>query len=152
MRIVIDTNLWISGLLWRGLPWKLLRLAEAEEIELCMAPEMIEELARVLSYPKLQPRMEQLGLSSAELLTFAIDLASVFDVPQEETIIVTVDPDDDVFLRCAMAARAAYVVSGDHHLLDLERHAGIPILTVHDFLAQEFPQKLDSGSASAIDD
>lgn len=141
MRIVIDTNVWISGLLSTGQPWELLRLAEAGEIELCMAPAMIEELAQVLAYEKFQPRLEQLGLSPTELVAYAMDLASVFEVPHSETIIVAADPDDDIFLRCAIAVGAAYVVSGDHHLLDLEEYADIRILTVHDFLAQEFPRK-----------
>ncbi len=140
MRIVIDTNLWISGLLWKGQPWELLRLAEAGEVELCVAPAMIEELAQVLAYEKFRSRLKQLGLSPAELSAYAIELASVFDVPQGESVILAADPDDDIFLRCAVAVGAAYVVSGDHHLLDLEKYADIPILTVHDFLAREFPQ------------
>jgi len=76
VRIVIDTNIWVSGLLWRGMPWKLLRLAEAGEIELCMAPSMLVELAEVLSYERLQPRLEQLGLTPAELVAYAMNLAS----------------------------------------------------------------------------
>lgn len=140
MRIVIDTNLWISGLLWKGRPWELLRLAEADAVELCMAPAMIEELAQVLAYEKFEFRLKQLRLTPADLLAYAIELASVFEVPQDGPIIVAADPDDDIFLRCAVAAEAAYVVSGDHHLLDLDKYAGIPIVTVHDFLAQEFPE------------
>ena len=61
MRIVIDTNIWVSGLLWRGMPWKLLCLVEAGEVELCMAPSMFVELVKVLAYERLQPRLEQLG-------------------------------------------------------------------------------------------
>jgi predicted nucleic acid-binding protein len=72
------------------------------------------------------------------LIAYAIHLASVFDAPEGEPI-VTDDPDDDVFLRCAIAAGAAYIVSGDRHLLDIGRYADIPILTVRDFLAQAFP-------------
>ena len=49
MRIAIDTNIWVSGLLWRGMPWKLLCLVEAGEVELCMAPSMFVELAEVLA-------------------------------------------------------------------------------------------------------
>ena len=143
MRLVIDTNLWVSGLLWKGRPWELLRLAEAGEIDLCMAPVMIEELAQVLAYEKLQPRLEQLNLSAADLLTYAIDLASVFQVPEMDAAIVQADPEDDVFLLCAVVAGAAYVVSGDHHLLDLEEYADIPILTVHGFLDREFPQEAE---------
>jgi hypothetical protein len=141
LRIVIDTNVWISGLLWTGQPWELLCLAEAGEIELCMAPAMIEELAQVLAYEKFQTRLEQLGLSPTELVAYAMELASVFDVPRGDATIVAADPDDDIFLRCAIAVGATYVVSGDHHLLDLEEYADIRILTVHDFLAQELPRK-----------
>ena len=57
--------------------------------------------------------------------------------------IVIADPDDDVFLRCAAVAGAAYVVSGDHHLLDLGAYADIPILTVREFRAQEFSDQVD---------
>ncbi len=84
--------------------------------------------------------MEQLNLSSADLLAYVIDLASVFDVPQNGPVIVTADPDDDIFLRCAVASQASYVVSGDHHLLDLGAYADIPILSVRAFLDQRFPE------------
>ena len=142
MRIVIDTNIWISGLLWRGLPWKLLCLAEAGEVELCMAPSMLVELAEVLSYERLQPRLEQLGLIPAELVAYAMNLASILEVPGGPSIVLA-DPDDDVFLRCAVIAGAACVVSGDDHLVDLGTYADIPILTVRDFLAQEFSDQID---------
>jgi putative PIN family toxin of toxin-antitoxin system len=142
VRIVIDTNIWVSGLLWRGMPWKLLRLAEAGETELCIAPSMLVELAEVLSYERLQPRLEQLGLTPSELITYAMSLASVFETPEGIPIVVA-DPDDDVFLHCAVVAEAVYVVSGDHHLLDLDEYAGIPILTVRDFLSKEFPGQVD---------
>ena len=142
MRIVIDTNVWVSGLLWRGMPWKLLCLAEAGEVELCITPSMLVELAEVLSYERLQPRLQQLGLTPEELVAYALSLASVFEVPEGDPI-VAADPDDDIFLRCAIVAGAAYVVSGDHHLLDLGGYAGIPILTIRDFFTKEFPDQID---------
>ena len=140
MLIVIDTNLWISGLLWRGMPWRLLRLAEQGRVTLCINPSMVAELAEVLTYERLQPRLQQLGLTPAELVAYVLTVASIFEVTEsEESPIVAADPDDDIFLHCAVAAGAAYVVSGDHHLLDLEMYAGIRILTVRDFLTREFP-------------
>jgi predicted nucleic acid-binding protein len=42
MHIVIDTNIWVSGLLWRGLPWRLLRLAETGVVEICMAIPLLK--------------------------------------------------------------------------------------------------------------
>jgi putative PIN family toxin of toxin-antitoxin system len=142
VRIVIDTNVWVSGLLWRGMPWKLLCLAEAGEVELCIAPSMLVELAEVLSYERLQPHLKQLGLTPEELVAYALSLASVFEVPEGDPIVVA-DPDDDVFLHCAAVAGAVYVVSGDHHLLDLGGYAGILILTIRDFFAKEFPDQID---------
>ena len=140
MLIVIDTNLWISGLLWRGMPWRLLRLAEQGRVTLCMNPAMVTELAEVLTYERLQPRLQQLGLTPTELVAYVLTVASIFEVTEsEEAPIVAADPDDDIFLHCAVAAGAAYVVSGDHHLLDLEMYAGIRILSVRDFLTREFP-------------
>jgi uncharacterized protein len=80
VRVVIDTNIWISGLLWKGLPWKLLCLAEEGEVELCLTPAMLEELISVLAYEKFEPRLRQLDLTQADLLTYVMSIASVFDV------------------------------------------------------------------------
>ncbi len=142
MRIVVDTNIWVSGLLWRGLPWKLLRLAEMDEIELCMAPPMLTELANVLSYERLRPRLKQLGLTPAELVAYVVKLASFYEVPEGDPI-VAADPDDDVFLRCAMVSGADYVISGDRHLLDLDSYAHIRILSVREFFLRLFPEHVE---------
>ena len=140
MHIVIDTNIWISGLLWRGMPWRLLRLAEQGQVTLSIAPAMVAELAEVLNYERLQPRLQQLSLTPAECVAYALTLVSIFEVPESNRPpTVAADPDDDIFLRCADVAGADYVISGDHHLLDLEVYAGIPILTVRDFFIREFP-------------
>ncbi len=141
MRVVLDTNIWVSGMLWRGLPWKLLRLAEAHRVEPCMAPEMLAELAELLDYERLQPRLQQLGLEPAELVAYAMGLSTLFDVPAGPPI-VTADPDDDIFLRCAATAGAVYVVSGDQHLPALKAHISLPIVTVRDFLKSEFPEEV----------
>jgi putative PIN family toxin of toxin-antitoxin system len=135
MRIVIDTNIWVSGLLWRGAPGRVLRLAERGEVELCVAPAMLDELERVLTYERLQPRLAQLELTRLELMDFARHLSRVFEVPPGLPT-VTQDRDDDIFLHCAMVAKAIFVVSGDHHLLDVGEYAGIQIVTVQEFLAQ----------------
>jgi hypothetical protein len=137
VRIVIDTNIWVSGLLWRGAPWRLLRLAEEGQIELCVSPGALVELVEVLSHERLQPRLRELQLSSADVIVYVAHRASFFEV-SEGAPIVAADPDDDVFLRCAEAAHAAYVVSGDRHLLNVGTYAGIPIVTVRDFLTKEF--------------
>lgn len=139
MRIVMDTNVWVSGLLWRGLPGDLLHLAETGQVEVCMAPSMLIELAEVLSYERLQLRLRELGLSIAEIISYVAGLVTILDVPEGEPI-VAADPDDDVFVHCAVVAGADCIVSGDRHLVDLQEYAGIPILTVRQFFSEVFEQ------------
>ena len=141
MQIVIDTNLWVSGLLWRGLPWRLIRLAESGKVRICMAYPMLLELQEVLSYGRLQARLNELRLTGADLIGFVMGLVTVFEVTRSEPIVLA-DPDDDIFLLCAVSANATYVISGDHHLLNLGRHGEIPIVTIRDFFAREFPDQL----------
>ena len=74
---------------------------------------------------------------------YVMSIASVFDVHREGPVIVEVDPDDDVFLHCATTSEASYVVSGDHHLLDLKVYAGIPILTIREFFERAFPKQIE---------
>jgi putative PIN family toxin of toxin-antitoxin system len=141
VRVVLDTNIWVSGMLWRGLPWKVLRLAETHAVEPCMAPEMLAELADVLAYERLRPRLDQLGVEPVELVSYAMSLATLFDVPAGPPIVLD-DPDDDVFLRCAATAGAVYVVSGDQHLLGLKTYTSIPVVTVYAFLNAELPAEV----------
>ena len=104
---------------------------------------MIAELAEVLVYPKLQSRLDRLGLTVTDLMTYTFDLAVIVELEEApDTPLVVADPDDDVFLRCAQVANAAYIISGDHHLLDIETYADIPIVTVLDFFVREFPSLL----------
>ena len=140
MRVVVDTNIWISGLLWRGLPWKLLHRARTQQVEICMTPPMLEELGRVLAYSRLQPRISQLGLRAEELVAYAMDLATLFEIlPTKSNVpLVAADPDDDMFIHCALIANARYLISGDSHLLDLKQYAQITILTVQEFFEQPF--------------
>lgn len=133
MRIVIDTNIWVSGLLWKGDAWHLLNLAEQGKVELCIAYAMLLELEEVLSYNRLQQRLTSLQETPSQLAAYALNLCSIFDVSRLGPPIVKADPDDDIFLLCAKAAQASYLVTQDRHLLALNRFQGIPIVTLADF-------------------
>jgi len=139
VRIVVDTNIWVSGLLWRGLPWQLLQLAETGRVEICMTEVMLEELSAVLHYSRLQSRLQCIGVTPDELITYVSQCATFFESPpasSSDVPLVAIDPDDDIFIRCALVAKASWLVSGDHHLLEMQHYAGIQIVTVHDFFAQ----------------
>lgn len=140
MRIVIDTNIWVSGLLWKGDSWRLLNLAEQGEIELCIAYPMLLELEEVLNYDRFQARLATLQETPAQLAVYALNVASAYDVTSSNIPIVEADPDDDIFLLCAYEADASFIVTNDRHLLAMSSFRGIPILKIEYFL--EHRQKL----------
>ncbi len=138
MRIVIDTNIWVSGLLWTGDAWRLLKLAEQGDVEICIAYPMLLELEEVLAYPRLQPRLQELQQTPAQLAAYTLSLATPFDISRAGPPIVTADSDDDIFLLCAVEAGATCVVTADRHLLAMNSYQGIDIVTIEEFLDREF--------------
>jgi len=133
IRAVLDTNLLVSYLLTHRPPIALLiddHLAQ-ERFVLITAVALLEELNRVLCYPRLQryytedTRMQYVALISA--------LSEVVELPERMPRICR-DPDDDLVIACAVVGRADVIVSGDRDLLDLEQVGEIPILTAAQFL------------------
>ena len=128
MRAVLDTNVLISGLLWRGAPHECLLLAEASLYELVLAESIFDELRDKL--------IHKFGSSTDEAEEILIGLR------RRATLVtltgrsgwVSADPDDDKFIESALIGQADVIVSGDHHLLDLSAIEGIPILTPRQFL------------------
>lgn len=128
MRAVLDTNVVVSALLWGGTPERLIQAAIDGALELATSPALIEELREVLARPPLASRLTQERMRAEQAVSLYARLATQVS-PLAIEKIVTADPDDDEVLACAIAARADLVVSGDRHLIALETHRGIRILT-----------------------
>ncbi len=139
MRVLLDTNVWISGLLFGGTPARILALAIAHQIELVSSQPLLDELAEVLSYPKLQPRLNQLQITANELLLTVQASVILCAASTLEPVPELRDPDDVVVLSAAVAANAIVIVSGDNDLLSLGSFAGILIMTASQFLEHYFP-------------
>ncbi len=127
MRAVLDTNVLLSGLLWRGAPHALIELARAGRLTLVSSPALTAELARVITRAKFRTVLAQSGTDPEQLLTDLQRLAEIID-PPPLTASVSRDPDDDAVLALAVAAQADVVVSGDGDLLVLGAYASIPII------------------------
>lgn len=114
-----------------GTPAALLRHWQQGSFEMVVSPHLLAELGRVLSYPKIRSRL------SAEQAAAVIQLlsaqASLVDDPPFGTILEATDPGDDYLLALAIVQRA-YLVTGDHHLLDLD--PTLPIEPPAAFLAR----------------
>jgi putative PIN family toxin of toxin-antitoxin system len=128
VRLVLDTNVWISGLLWTGTPHRLILAAETGDVAPVITPAIMEEVREALARSKFAARIAALNTSVGELME---SLLSIVEVIQERRIapVITQDPEDDKILACAVASQAQWIVSGDAHLLALRRYRGVSILT-----------------------
>jgi len=127
VRIVLDTNIVISGLLCKtGPPGQLLRFWLEGKFELATSKAQLEELGRVFDYKKIRERIssDQAGdfLGHIGALAFVADSIPIVDLSP--------DPDDNAILATGIEARADFIVSGDKSdLLSLKKAQGIPIIT-----------------------
>lgn len=134
-RTVPDTNIIISGLLWRGNPRRILDAARDGIIELFTSPLLLEELEDVLSREKFAARLTAAEVTVQDLVSGYSALATVIEAEAIEPVIL-VDPDDDAVLACALAADAEVIVSGDRDLLGLKKHKDVRILTATELLVE----------------
>lgn len=134
MRVVLDTNVVVSALLWGGIPYRLIQAASAGDIALFASAVLLDELRDTLARPHLASRLAQQPASVEQAIGLYSQLVGHV-VPR--TIAPTSrDPDDDHVLACALAAKAQLIVSGDKDLLDLCHYRTIAILTPAQALAR----------------
>ena len=129
MRVVIDTNVFISGVFFGGPPFQILKAWRDGRIQLLLTMEILEEYDRVS-----ETLAEQFP---------GIDLDQVFDLlaVEAETILapslpkpVCDDPEDDKFLACALAGKTRMIISGDKHLLKVSGYRGIAVIRPREFV------------------
>jgi putative PIN family toxin of toxin-antitoxin system len=136
VRLVLDTNVVFSGLLWQGPPHQVLEfIRQQPNMQLFSSAVLIEELADVLTRPAATRRLALIGRGAREVLADYVEVVDLVE-PIEVPRVVPNDPDDDQVIAAARAARADCIVSGDSDLLSLGRFEGIEILTAAGFLAR----------------
>ena len=130
MKVLFDTNLWISFMIGK----RLLSLAEVlnrQDVEVYVSEQLLEEIRTVIARPKFD------NLISEETRFYFFEM--VYDVCRFTDIIVQSkspirDINDLYLLSMAESVPVDFIVSGDKDLTDLGEHAGIPILKFSDFL------------------
>ena len=130
-KVVIDTNILISALGWKGKPNEIFRKVLDEEFELIISRKQIEELKEVMNYPKFSFAEEQ----KSRFITLLLNVAKVVEISNKLKVIKE-DPDDDVILETAVGNNADFIISGDDHLLKLKEYSNIKIVTANEFLLQ----------------
>lgn len=130
MRVVLDTNVLISGVIATGTPHDVLVAGYSGEYQIIVSVPTLTEFRETLQkYP------ERFGLDEDEIQEEVETLRyyAEFVDPSEDLTVVPDDPDDDKFFEVAVEGQATYIVSGDQHLLDVESFRGIEVVTPREF-------------------
>src|SRR6266852_8358417 len=127
MKIVLDTNVLISGIFWKGVPGEILDYWTSDKIEIVVTEEILKEYIDIIQ--RMAPKDEDL---SKHWATFLQENAEI--IMSVSNIKVCRDPDDDKFINCALSIGAAYIVSGDNDLLSVISIESINIITPSGFL------------------
>jgi len=134
IRVVLDANVFVGAVLSPGgFPADILRAWRDERFHLVMSPAILEEIDRVLRYPKIRRRHRW---QAERLRLFIEDLAhlAILTPGELELHVIAEDPSDNRYLECAIEGDADYLVSGDQHLLRLGAYQKIAILAPRAFL------------------
>jgi len=130
LKVVIDTNVFISAMLFRSETNRLVTLWQTEKIMYLISSEILKEYIRVLSYRKFNlTRKEIRYIIEEELLpyTHSVKVKTKINVVEE-------DFEDNKFVSLAIDGKAKFIVSGDKHLLKLKKFQGIKLVSVKEFL------------------
>lgn len=127
MKIVIDTNVVISGIFFGGNPRKVMEAVVDGNLNAYATPEIVEEYTEII---ESMIERKQGRLNQNMFFPFFSALRIIESVSDLK---ICRDPDDDKFLECAIDSNALYIVSGDNDLLDIQEYEGIKIITAKEF-------------------
>lgn len=133
MRVVLDTNVLVSGIFFGGVPGQILDAWSDNRLSFVLTPEIIEEYARVgQSMAARYPEGRKAFTAMLEILTVHSPVLAAAPLPAA----VSEDPDDDKFLAASIAAGVRVLISGDRHLLDVSGWQDIKVVTPRAFVRQ----------------
>lgn len=129
MRIVVDTNVFVSGVFFTGPPYSILDAWRRGIVRIVLSLDILDEYRRVGE--ELAEEFSDVDIyPMLDLLTVKSIIVDAPPLPQQ----VCRDPDDDKFLACAVAGKVKRVISGDKALLDTSGYAGVAVLRPRDFV------------------
>lgn len=129
IKAILDTNVIVSAIVFGGKPREVLNLVIEGKVKLFLSKPIVDEVKEILGGRKFR-------FGNPYVTAIGQELESISEIvyPQKRLRIIKEDPDDDMFIECAVAARADYIISGDKHLLNLLRYDNIKIVNAADFI------------------
>lgn len=129
MKVVLDTNIFISGIFWKGKCNEIINLWRNDKFTLVTSLEIISELIDVLNDFKIK-LTEDLIRDWRDLI---IKNSNIVEIRGNINLIKE-DPDDNMFIETALEGKADYIISQDNHLLNIKEYSGIKIINPEEFL------------------
>lgn len=127
MIVVIDTNIFVSGIFWSGTPYELLKLWVANKFQVVFTPETLNECFKVLK----EIGKDKDPTLAGEWILFISKNSQLVD--KVSNLVLCRDKDDDKFINCAISGKAEFIISGDKDLTDLKEVNGVKIIKPKQF-------------------
>lgn len=129
IKVVVDTNVLVSGIFFSGPPYQILKAWQDDKIQIAVSEDIIKEYRRVIE--ELSAKFRGIDIEPILELIF-VEAELVPSLSFESA--VCEDPDDDKFLACAIVSKSRYIISGDKHLLKIGKYLNATIVTPRYFL------------------
>lgn len=134
MKIVLDTNVWLSAIFWDGEASKILDKAEKKDIQIIISEDILSEIIKVLNREsKFQKYILNLRLNIEDLLRTILSISTLIET-KTKLDIIKADPKDNIILEAALEGKVEYIVSYDNHLLNMIEFRNIKIISPGEFL------------------
>ncbi len=134
MKIVLDTNVWLSGIFWDREAGKIIEKAEKKDIQIIISEDILSEIINVLNREsKFQKYLFNLRLSIEDILRTALSISTLIET-KNKLDIIKADPKDNIILEAALEGKSEYIISYDNHLLNMIEFRGIKIISPGEFL------------------
>lgn len=131
MKVVLDTNVFVSGVFFKGPLYQILKAWRAGSIVLVISSEIFAEYRRVAGI--LSQKYAAINLNDIlDFIEREVDFVEAVSLPEQ----ITNDPDDEKFLACALSCDVKIIISGDKHLLNVSGYKGIDVFTPREFVDQ----------------
>ena len=129
LKVVMDTNVFVSGVFFSGPPYQILKAWQSGEFELVASQEILDEYLRVGEILA----EERPAVDLKPIFNFVLEHATIYK-PSVLKEPVCEDPDDNKFFACALASESRIIISGDKHLLKVSGYQGIEVLKPREFI------------------
>lgn len=138
MKVVLDTNIWLSAIFWKGEASKIIELGADKKFEIIINQNILSGIAEVLNKEsKFQRFIEEIKQKIEDLIRTILSFCTLIDTKSKLDFVKT-HQKDNIILEAALDGKADYIISYDNHLLNMIEFRGIRILKPDEFLKENY--------------